>query len=142
MNRRGFIKAIFGAAAAVVAAPVLALLPKAKGEGIVTGLGHNFYDLKAHATPTLVRFTPVPGQDFRQIDKVEQELERIWANYSVTPTHMMMSDTVAQHLIEQGYDPALFTADENGVYYLGGAREIGIERGVKFREIPAWAAMS
>jgi hypothetical protein len=46
MNRRGFFKAMLASAAAIVAAPVLKLWPKAK-PSITTGLGFNFYDLRA-----------------------------------------------------------------------------------------------
>jgi hypothetical protein len=92
MNRRKFIKFGIGAAAVVVAGPLIKALPQPK--------------------------MPAAKQA-GSIRHVETMLQELWANYSVRPSSVAMSEVVATRLIEMGYDPTAFTADENGVYYLG-----------------------
>jgi hypothetical protein len=61
-----------------------------------------------------------------KIADIEQQLVELWSNYSVKPTRMAMSETVALHLISMGYDPAAFSADEDGVYYLEGDEKVRV----------------
>lgn len=120
MNRRGFLSLGLGALATAALAPLAKLLPKRAVSYRAT-----YKELGYESGATFTELPPShPNcrcvvEPIIDLGETEQALTELWGNYRARPDRIMMSEAVASRLIELGYDPHLFTADENGVYYLG-----------------------